>query len=92
MSDQTPTLGDALRAAADYQDRPGAHAEMRALADRADELEGHLTLARNNARLALDQRNEARAQVERVRAAIDDDSWLTELSAERLRAALDGAR
>lgn len=32
-------LGDALRAAANYQDRPGAYDDLRTLADRADALE-----------------------------------------------------
>lgn len=32
-------LGERLRAAADYQDRPGAHDELRAMADEADRLE-----------------------------------------------------
>jgi hypothetical protein len=32
-------LGDALRSAAEYQDRPGAYDELRALADQADALQ-----------------------------------------------------
>jgi hypothetical protein len=64
-------LGDAIRERVrryDQMHMPNNAQHLEGLADRADEMEQHWTLARNNARLALEQRNEARAQVERVRA------------------------
>jgi hypothetical protein len=67
-------LGDALRAAADYQDRPGAYDEMRALAAQADYLEyerdkfhGHLIAANAMNQTALDQRNAALAEAQAAR-------------------------
>jgi hypothetical protein len=80
--------------------------EIGQFAERADALERDLDATKEqaeaNATTAGDWqarwndevhgRRTAEAQVRRVRAVIDDDSWLTELSAERLRAVLDGTQ
>jgi hypothetical protein len=72
----------------------GLESELRKTTRKADEMyerlgvatqeaqaqEQHMALARNNARLALEQRNEARGQVEAVRALADE--WAQEVSSD----------
>lgn len=73
MSDQTPTLGEALRAWAETPSGPLATEALDALADRADALEQR---ARGSVAEVLrldDVVTDLRAQVERVRALAE--SW-----------------
>lgn len=89
------TLSARLRAAADYQDRPGAYDELRAMADEVDEVEAAYRVADAEiARLSMFH-DHYRAQVEAIRAAITreaahgDAITRCNLVAERFRTVLD---
>lgn len=51
-SGNSRTLADRLRAAADYQDRPGAYDELRAMADEVHRLEVHARVIEQSLRTA----------------------------------------
>lgn len=51
-SGDSRTLADRLRAAADYQDRPGAYGELRAMADEVHRLEVHARVVEQSLRTA----------------------------------------
>lgn len=67
-SGDSRTLGDRLRAAANYQDRAGAYDELRAMADEADELEAAYRVADAEIARLGEFHDHYRAQVERVLA------------------------
>lgn len=73
MSDQTPTLGDAIRELAEW-DRNGDHVldtdHVTTLADRADELEAAYRVADAEIARLSEFHDHYRGQVERVRALL----------------------
>lgn len=88
-------LGERLRSAADYQDRPGAYDELRAMADEADEVDAAYRVADAEIARLSEFHDHYRAQVEAIRAAITREAAHGEaitrcnLVAERFQTVLD---